>query len=135
MAEFSKYLYSTTSGRFFFQLWACLLYVQLPISGIGPTLIAFRVAEETYQTEVGSTSRTSPLSGLKFRRTTPATATDIESQPTRVSTIQFVPAYGVDHASSVRTDSDVEAQHHRLAEKEEMLSLEKLGHSLGTESV
>lgn len=76
----------TASGRALYQTFEYLSYCQGPITvrvfttvnvavitlavqGIGPTLIAFRVAEEPPHNEINSTKRTGPVSRLTFRRT------------------------------------------------------------------
>ncbi|KAF5329560.1 hypothetical protein D9619_009239 [Psilocybe cf. subviscida] len=55
----------TTGGLVAFQISQYASAIETHITGIAPTLIAFRVAEEKPQTEVNGTN---PLSRLTFRR-------------------------------------------------------------------
>ncbi|KAF5317745.1 hypothetical protein D9619_012549 [Psilocybe cf. subviscida] len=128
---------STSSGRLLYQLLQYLAAVQTPImvgdsvvvfivvhhlntasQGIGPTLIAFRVAEERSQTRDHATStRTSPLSRLTFRRTAPGGNVDSLTPRTRASTIQFGQAHQSEQMDCVQAYVDIDARSDASGEK------------------
>ncbi|KAF5317952.1 hypothetical protein D9619_012050 [Psilocybe cf. subviscida] len=61
---------TNTSGVVIFELYQYLSFIQGPVIGIAPTLIALRVAEEQPRTKVvSSNQQTNILSRLTFRRT------------------------------------------------------------------
>lgn len=98
--------------------------------GIGPTLIAFRVAEEPSQTKVNPTSRAGPLSRLTFWRTAQHSDTIGNSLGPHIytSTIRTGSAQNTRCFDSVDTRNDTEAQKYPLGEQKSDTSSEKLGH-------
>lgn len=103
--------------------------VTLILQGIGPTLIAFRVANEPPRTEVNKTSEASPLSRLTFRRT--ARHSDIDSQ-----TPSAWGSTGGEHLSSDLIHMGVDVQAISFTEQESQESMEKREHiRIGAESV
>jgi hypothetical protein len=102
------------------------MYISLPglesmiltlfLQGIGPTLIAFRVVEESSETEVNATTRTSPLSHWSFRRTDRGTNHNSQFARMRASTIQFQSAGEDEHIRSVQDRMGTEPQSNALNE-------------------
>jgi hypothetical protein len=85
-----------------------------PTQGVAPTLIAFRVAEETPRTEVNSTNKSSPLSRLAFRRSAHHTDKESGVQHTWISTIRF---------GSTHRDDPVISRHSRVGVDEGLVPL------------
>lgn len=103
VSYFYPYDVSTASGRASYQILfyasniqgpitVCIfcismqwLKITLPLQGIGPTLIALRVAEEQPQTHANTATRTNQLSRLTFRRTVQNPNDNIQVSRTQLS--------------------------------------------------
>jgi hypothetical protein len=100
--------------------------------GIAPTLIAFRVAEERPRTEVDSTSRESPLSGLAFKHSARHSDTESDAKRTWMSTIRFGSVQRDDPVISVNLGNDLVDE---AMSSERGQSIEKGMHIKGAEFV
>ncbi|KAF5328113.1 hypothetical protein D9619_013638 [Psilocybe cf. subviscida] len=103
----------TISGRFAYGAGEYINYLQSPTTGIGPTLIAFRVAMQSPQTEVGPSHKTTAVSRLTFRRSGHDSATSNQELHARVS------------VGSIQSVMGGEAQEGVAAEKEQRTSVTK----------
>ncbi|KAF5321955.1 hypothetical protein D9619_000016 [Psilocybe cf. subviscida] len=93
----------TMRGKVMLQMASYFGYMQGPVIGIAPTLIAFRVAKGgPLQTEINGTN---PPSHLRFRR---AADNNNVTPRTMVSTMEFGPSQGEDSLSTVQTRVDME---------------------------
>ncbi|KAF5309188.1 hypothetical protein D9619_012839 [Psilocybe cf. subviscida] len=115
---FHSYNVHTSTGKFCSYMYDYLGYMQGPAAGIGPTLIAFRVAEEPHrdETETDLINRKSWLSHLLSRSTTSNTITDRQIAGTMAPTICFGSVQ--DGSSSAQTCMDGEPPEHILTKNE-----------------
>lgn len=75
--------------------------IELMTQGIAPTLIAFRVAEEKPRAEGDDTSQTSPLSHIRFRRSSHGGDVESGDEHNRMSTIRAVTVDREEHGDSM----------------------------------
>ncbi|KAF5313745.1 hypothetical protein D9619_013677 [Psilocybe cf. subviscida] len=104
-------------------LAANTLFLRRIIVGIAPTLIAFRVADEKPQTEVGTTTGSGPSPHMAFRQFKRGMDTSTVAQRTWVSTIHFDTAQREDDGGSIHSGIGSEDG---LSQRE---SIEKAMHS------
>lgn len=77
---------------------------------MGPTLIAFRLADRPAQTEINASNLTDPISHLTFRRSTRRTNNNGPDFRTRVSTIRFGSLHREELAQDIHPHIEMEAQ-------------------------
>ena len=111
-----------------------LIFINILINyqGIGPTLIAFRVSEETPRTEVDPTSRSRTLSRLTFRRTTRGTTSNSQARDSHVSIIRSMSAH---EEGNLQGRVGMKAQMNNHCKQEEHINLERITYPIGLESV
>lgn len=91
-----------------------MINTSLYLQGIGPTVIAFRIAEEPPRTEVNPSSRSSPLSRLTFRRTARDTTFNSQVQDSHISTTQFISAQEEENINTSRGSMDMQVHDKNL---------------------
>lgn len=96
--------------------------------GIGPTLIAFRVAEEPSRDEINATSRSNSPSFLTFRRTARDTISD--TQRPEVSTVQFGLSCGQEGVEAIQNNRAVGTQINGLGDEEHRDEVENMGYTI-----
>ncbi|KAF5311104.1 hypothetical protein D9619_007632 [Psilocybe cf. subviscida] len=111
----------TTTGNVLYRMDQYTSYILCPVLGIGPTLIAFRVAKEPSKTLINATKGAMLLSRLIFQRTARNTSSDGETTEFRVGS-----GHPPDKPGSDQHHSDVEGREN-IAPAQENTIVETMG--------